>query len=292
MNDFVKRRMDWLVAIVADPTQNKLSLAVAVILVARYFNSATDKAWPGTRRLAEELKTDRRNLHRALDRLIASGHLDRKPARGRGNTDTYLMVLRRKRRPDDAFYDGEEEEKASTEVVKGVYRGRKRRPIDAETLEEPRMNPRNDDGARERSLDSGSREEAGSRRSTRPSKSTRPSLPSQRFRPVSSRTTFPPELKFGETHASEAARIAGWDRERAQKEFEGFRGWHLDHDTRQVEWDGAWQNWCRKEGHRRQRCTRRHPPTRAAKGLRGGKRRVLLARAPPGKGFRCPICFE
>jgi hypothetical protein len=97
--------------------------------------------------------------------------------------------------------------------------------------------------ARERSLGSGSREEASSRRSSRLSKSSSAYRASADFRPARL-TTFPPGLKFGEAHAREASRIVGWDRERAQREFERCRVWHLEHDTRRARWDGAWQSWC------------------------------------------------
>jgi DNA-binding MarR family transcriptional regulator len=93
MNDFVKRRMDWLAAIAADHKQRGLPLGVAVLLVAKYFNSDTGKAWPAIERLADDLNADRRNLRRAIERLVDSGYLRRHRNRnqGPGRTNTYQM---------------------------------------------------------------------------------------------------------------------------------------------------------------------------------------------------------
>jgi DNA-binding MarR family transcriptional regulator len=221
VNDFVKRRMDWLAAVAADRKQRGLPLAVAVMLVAKYFNSETGKAWPGTERLAKDLNADRRNLRRVIDQLVASGYLRRERNRNRGSGHTNIYTMREKegvRAPVSNEQQGgrtHPERRAYAPFEAGVRAPR--------ILEESQMNLRDDDRARERN--NGSKEE----------RSTRPSLPSG---------TFPPGLKFGEAHAREASRIAGWDRERAQREFESCRGWHLDHGTRRMGWDQAWRNWC------------------------------------------------
>jgi DNA-binding MarR family transcriptional regulator len=279
MNDFVSQRMSWLAAIAADPKQRGLALSVAVLLVAKFFNSQTGKAWPGTERLAKDLNADRRNLRRVIDQLVDGGYLRRERNRNRGSGHTNIYTMREKegvRAPVSNEQQGgrmRPERRAYSPFKEGVRTPR--------ILEESKMNPRNDDGARERSRDSGSRKEL----STQPSKSTRPSLPS---------ATFPPELKFGEAHAREASRIAGWDRERAQREFESCRGWHLDHDTRRMGWDQAWRNWCETgkgiDARKAERDLARRPGRQKdVEGLQGaygwleGRRRRAAAKASGGQ---------
>jgi hypothetical protein len=98
MNDFVKQRMDWLIAIAADPKQRgRLPINVAVMLAAKYFNSESGKAWPGIETLAKDLNTDQRNARRAIDWLFASGYLRRSRNRksGAGHSNTYEMRVKK-----------------------------------------------------------------------------------------------------------------------------------------------------------------------------------------------------
>ena len=90
MSDIVARRMRWLADIAADERQRGLPLAVAVLMVAKFFNSKTGKAWPGIDRLADDLNADRRHMRRVIDQLVEGGYLrrERRGDRGRGRTNT------------------------------------------------------------------------------------------------------------------------------------------------------------------------------------------------------------
>jgi hypothetical protein len=58
--------------------------------------------------------------------------------------------------------------------------------------------------------------------------------------------TFPEGWLLGDAERKDAKRIVGWDAERAEAEFEKFRDYHVEHDTRYRSWDHGWRNWCRK----------------------------------------------
>jgi hypothetical protein len=207
------------------------------------------------------VNTDRRNIQRALNWLVEHGYLYRSRNRksGAGYGNTYEMrfpalkgglstpLNNGKGGPSTALMNGQEGR--SGKPTRAVYKVNKGGLSAARTLEEPLMNLRSAvAAAREGSLDSGGSKEASSRQSNRPSRFTRPrkssSIPKADFRPARFRTTFPPDLKLGATHAAVASRIVGWDRERALKEFEKCRVWNVDHGTRQVNWDQTWKNWC------------------------------------------------
>jgi len=77
MNDFVRRKEQWLRAIAADTRLLEWApLAVAVAL-GSYLNNTSEEAWPGIERLAQDLNADRRSCQRALDRLVEAGWLRR-----------------------------------------------------------------------------------------------------------------------------------------------------------------------------------------------------------------------
>jgi hypothetical protein len=231
MNDFVKRRMDWLAAVAADRKQRGLPLALAVVLAAKYFNSETGKAWPSAERLAEDLNTDRRNVRRALDQLVVTRWLrcERNRHRGPGRTNVYLM---REKRGADAPLKG-----GSTRPLRGAYASVKGGVQTPRTLEEPERNLRSSLRAREDDLDSSGGREASSRRSLEASRSS----------PM-----------FNEEHADEASAIARWDHERAQSEYKKFRSWHRDHPGHFM----SWSRWCEQGKKLDARNVKRDDPRR------------------------------
>lgn len=198
MNNFVKRRMDWLDKVVADHSQRRLPLAVAVKLVTTYFNAETGTAWPGTRRLAEDLNVDRRNLRRALDQLVAGGHLRRereKDSHGRDDTNLYSMRVR--------------EGGCSTPLggSRTVRKGGPERSLrGAERPPEPKKNPRRTQET-SRARENQPEDSGNQTNSDRSTKSSSPYVASGRFR-----LAIDSSPVLSETDAAEALRIAGWDR--------------------------------------------------------------------------------
>jgi hypothetical protein len=80
---------------------------------------------------------------------------------------------------------------------------------------------------------------------------------------------FPDKWVCGPSELAAAARsAAGWDPERARKEFRKFRRWHEDRGTRSPDWQKTWQTWCEKgaeiDGRNRARTSTREDKVRAA----------------------------
>jgi hypothetical protein len=59
------------------------------------------------------------------------------------------------------------------------------------------------------------------------------------------RSPFPEGWEFNNKLFSEAVKWAGWDRARAEKEFDAFRDHHLSKATMSADWIASWRTWCR-----------------------------------------------
>lgn len=58
-------------------------------------------------------------------------------------------------------------------------------------------------------------------------------------------THFPKEWEFARIEAeAAAASSAGWDEERAAREFVKFREWHQERATGSSDWQKSWKKWC------------------------------------------------
>lgn len=91
-NDWVALRFEWL-RVVGAELHEWLPLAVAGRLAGQYFNSQSKEAWMSADTLADDLNTDRRNVQRGLDKLIAAKLL-RCRRGGRGGRNYYRIPKR------------------------------------------------------------------------------------------------------------------------------------------------------------------------------------------------------
>jgi len=223
----VKHRMQWLEAVASDKRMRGLPSACAILLATRYVNSQHGMAWPSIDRLASELHTDRRNCRRALDRLVDAGWIGRSLGGGRGRSNRYHL-----KKGTCAPLSGTE---------KGGVHDRNRGAGDSvtdlnggssapRTLE--RINPGRNAGVR-RGAPSGSASW---------DKTTRGVRPKQR-KPL---TPFPEGWVLNLAQLHDAHRIAEWDQEQTEREFEKFQNWYLEHGVLRKDWPRAWQNWCIK----------------------------------------------
>jgi Helix-turn-helix domain len=218
MNDFVRRKENWLRAVAADKRLHEWAPLAIAVAIASYLNSKSGEAWPGIERLAEELQADRRSCQRALDRLVAAGWLSRTLGGGRRKTNRYRL---------------------NSGLCAAVSRSRNSGPRhqnsgphDQKTAgyhpPEPKNEPHNN---RRRTTAGSKRYFAGA----------------QRGRTHALAQLFPERWAFGDEEAQVAQRSpARWGLERARQEFHKFRRWHLNRNNRSGDWCASWVNWCRK----------------------------------------------
>jgi hypothetical protein len=242
LNDYASKN-DWLKAVAADDTLGRLALRAAITL-AVYFNNSSGRAWPSIARLATELKADRRNLQRALDTLVRAGLIDRKRGgRGRGNSNSYWRAKGGKTdRPKDE----------TVRAVNSTLKGRSGLPPNKTKNLRIEEAPYGAVAAAASSRSLNAASQKANHRSTSDLQERRSSQrpynkDKQADRNARNRgEPFPEHWVLGNNELKDAAQIAQWGYERAELEFEKFREWHDEHETRRQKWNYAWRNWCRK----------------------------------------------
>jgi hypothetical protein len=208
MNDFVRRKEEWLRAIAADTRLHEWApLAVAVAL-GSYLNSTSEEAWPGIERLAQDLNSDRRSCQRALDRLVEAGWLRRTRGGGRRKTNRYKLnnglyasvSVGRNSGSPDRNSGSHDRNSGSHDLKTAGYHP-------PEPSSEPPKEPSNN--RRRRAAVQSNR--SSDRRTGRTKACAQP---------------FPESWEFGDAEAQVARRSdAQWDHERAQEEFHKFQRW-------------------------------------------------------------------
>jgi hypothetical protein len=255
MTTTVARKEAWLAAVAADPKLGRLSLRAAMVLY-RYFNSRSGKAWPSLELISGELAADRRHLRRALSALVAAGHLYREwGGRGRGKTNAYYMDIKEGEiRPPKAEFRG----------ANLVPKGGRNSP--------PNLKKNRRTGGSLRSPP------ASARATTHPSfsVSTGQDGPQRAYESETrtsekqqTGTTLPAGFVIDDGLLRDAQRIAGWDEDRARQEFEKFRDYHEERRTHYRLWDNGWRNWCRQGAKIDLRDTSHKPSTGLASVAKG-----------------------
>jgi hypothetical protein len=231
MSDFVKRRTDWLNGVIDDPNLGKLTYRLAV-KIAHYVNAEKGYAFPGTRRLADELKYDRRHIQRGLNELVDAGYLDRKRGQSgaRKYSSRYWLVF------PDRRHSGAS---ADTQQAPGMshYRRQGSRTTGANVAPYKMSEHRTEH--RSRAAAAAKPDRSSSRR--------------QGFTPAKAKRApqrlIPEDWRLTPEHYAIAAKLASWDKPRTDKERQKFINWALDRQITRSDWsDGSaadlWQRWC------------------------------------------------
>jgi hypothetical protein len=222
-----------------------LPLAVVNVLDV-YINNEKGYAFPKIETIARNLNTDRRNVQRAIKRLVDDGWVVLKRGGGAGKSHRYYMgdgnggVW-------NAVLDGKGGVwNAVLEEKGGVWNAVLDAKRAAYGTPEPRRRKRNlgekrnlgGTRARDPDLSTG-KEATGPSRSSTAARSTN----HQRFNGAQ----IPPEWQFGSEEAATAASsLAQWDLERAQVEFIKFHRHHTRNKTPARDWSARWESWCDK----------------------------------------------
>jgi hypothetical protein len=222
----VKHRMQWLEAVARDKRMRGLPSACATLLATRYVNSKNGMAWPSIDRLASELHTDRRNCRRALDRLVDAGWIGRSIGGGRGRSNRYHLKGGACAPLSGTENGGVDDRNRGAGDSKTDVNGGPSAPRTLEGINIPGRNA----GVRRRAPKTYESKD----------KTMRGAL--QR-KPL---TPFPEDLVLNLAQLHDAHRIAEWDQEQAEREFEKFRNWYVEHGVLRTDWPRAWQNWCIK----------------------------------------------
>jgi hypothetical protein len=83
-------KLQWL-EIVASDAKAASAARAAIILATKYINRETGEAWPSLDTLAKDLGANRKTAVRALNSLVARGHLAKEPGGGRRRSNTYRL---------------------------------------------------------------------------------------------------------------------------------------------------------------------------------------------------------
>jgi hypothetical protein len=81
--NWLKRKHQMLKKAAQNPALSGIPLRVAVLLGVVYLNSKTEEAWPSVETLAGDLDTDRRNIQRAIAKLVEAGLICCERGKGR-----------------------------------------------------------------------------------------------------------------------------------------------------------------------------------------------------------------
>jgi Helix-turn-helix domain len=221
----VKYRLQWLEEVATDKRMRGLPLACATLLATRYVNRKNGLAWPSVDRLASELQTDRRNCRRALDRLVDAGWIGRSIGGGRGRSNRYHLKAGPTATLSCTANGGLHDRNGGAGDSKTDVNGG---PSAPRTLE---VNiPGRNAGVRPRAPGTSASRDKTSMGVLQP-------------KPL---RAFPEDWVLNLAQLHDAHRVAGWDQEQAEREFEKFRNWYLEHEVLRKDWHRAWQNWCIK----------------------------------------------
>jgi hypothetical protein len=237
-------KLDWLERVLCDPAMPRLALAVAGLLAVRYFNAEKGYAWMGQATLARRLQANPRSVQRAIARLLAAGWVKCTVSKGRGNANEYRPAID----GISAALIGGENTASTTRkhgvdaVLKPSKTRRRRRPIVEKAIQQGAQEGRRAHARAtppHRPLEAAPLEEASENQSAgRNNRAAHQSAGSVRATP------FPEGWELSAAQLSVAQSIAGWEHDRAGREFIKFRGHHEEEESKRRQWPVAWEKWC------------------------------------------------
>lgn len=259
------QRLEWLDQVSRDADMRGLPTSIAIQLASRYINSTTGRAWPGQTLLATTLCANRRSVQRALDALVAAGHLSREPGGGR-QSNTYRMRFR-----GGVETAPTQETRGGADVPNGRSTSTERGGLYAARIRG--RNSGNNAGKAQTREDpvfsSGSRDEPTSPQpSAGQATECEAPHPSERNSAYTASSNKPPPRRpsllpkgwvLGPAEFELAQRCAGWDPETAEEEFEHFCAHHKAKGTQSQDWLASWEVWCRNGYKLNQRSARGSP---------------------------------
>jgi Helix-turn-helix domain len=234
-------KLVWLQGVATDPAMRGLPCAVAVLLALRYFHPATGQAWPSQARLARELSCKRQNLGLAIDRLVEAGWLG-KHSGGRGSSNRYWLNI-----PADKATSspaggaallaglgspagGATSCPAGGARLKGINQGRESRVV-ADPTRAPCFSI----------LEKETKED-------KPANSKPATLGNSKPATLEKK---PAILKFPDAWSALSVaeldiawKLAEWDAERANREFQKFRTYNRTKHS--PNWSDTWELWCQR----------------------------------------------
>jgi hypothetical protein len=260
--ELITLKLKWLETVALDPRLRGYALVkdIAILYALRYYNIGTGDGWVGTRRLAERLGADRRNVRLALKALVACKWLvleKRGKAGARRGSNRYALNFDQLLSAARPARQGAVEPPVQGAVEPPVTGGcrtplsrksntRERQPVSKQAGGRA-GSPRFDAPSKAGLKSSSPRKEDTSSSSPSKAKPAAPSKQKTKSAASKSRKTppvpFPSNWKFGDAEAEVAQRICGWSRDKAAFEFNKFtqraQSW-----KRVTDWSLQWENWC------------------------------------------------
>jgi hypothetical protein len=212
MTEAAHARLLWIERVAADARARGLPTSVAIFLAIRYLNSKSLVAWPSIERLAGDVGADRRNVQRAIQRLVEAGHLLRTVGGGKGKPNTYRLA-------NSGAGDAVSPAQTAALVTpnSGASAAQTAAPAPPDSWKEPWKNP------------------GGTTPRVKPRSSTR----AKRRTAIPAGFNLTPEmLAYAESK--------GWGGNRARDEFERFADHHRQKGNAFADWQAAWRNWVRR----------------------------------------------
>jgi hypothetical protein len=231
--DAAPSKFDWLRMVAADHDLRGLPTSVAIELAATYFNSRSGKAWPAAQTLADNLGVHKRNVQRALDKLVDAELLGREiGGHGPCHTNRYWMLNDISQEVKQTFKKGRKGVASATQV--------KREHKERESERVTPSDPSPSFSARR-----------NSKGKTNPAGQTRTGRKTSKLRTGSKvragQKPFPETWELGNAELAAANLIISeWDFETVETEFKKFRDWHLDRGSTSANWGAAWKTWCER----------------------------------------------
>lgn len=255
--DFVRRKLDWLLAVAADRRTRGIAHDVAILLACRYVNSESGKAWPSIGRLARDLDVHWSSVQRGLKQLTECGFLQPVGGAHRSNTYRLRYIAPTLGTPSHRRYTTPSADAMPTYSADAIrtryetrYGTRDRESsyaADAASLSSPASYSLGKEG---------SPSNQGSPARFVPDKQTSsatasPGKPAGKRKPAGSHklpggSAFPQQWVCAAPELMCAHEIAGWDNERSYAEFDKFRNWCLRKNPRSWDWPASWRNWVQR----------------------------------------------
>jgi hypothetical protein len=264
----VTQKLVWLKKVGLDPQMRGLPVSIAIRLALEYFHPDKGYAWVSQGRLARELHCTLRNCQKAMDRMVEAGWLARKVRKRQGVTNCYWLAV-------DGISDISPRLAAQTddlEAVGGVRRPRRRGYVASDVggyvASDVGGYVASDVGGyvasdvqKKGTYKTGEPQE-GRRAHARATPTPRP-LEAAPLEEASEKhpaggnnraahkpaggnraTPFPEGWELSAAQLSVAKSIAGWERDRADREFIKFRVHHEEEESKRRHWPAAWEKWC------------------------------------------------
>lgn len=117
----ITRRLEWLDQVLADPDVGPQSFQVAYVLVTRFLNAASGRAWPTIATLGREVNRSSRRAQEAVTELVTRGHLTHQRG-GKGRPSVYEIAFHDRTKTSAQSDDRQDENVPSMETMTGQER--------------------------------------------------------------------------------------------------------------------------------------------------------------------------